>query len=93
MVEMSEAAYILRSATPRSLVIMDEIGRGTSPLEGFALAHAILVYLIEKVKCRVIFATHYHELVDMLIHRGYHGVKGWKTVVSKTKVKYNCFVI
>ncbi|TPX69598.1 hypothetical protein SpCBS45565_g02319 [Spizellomyces sp. 'palustris'] len=62
MVEMRETATILKNATEKSFVIMDEIGRGTSTNDGLALAHATLVYLHQHSKCRGVFATHYHEL-------------------------------
>jgi hypothetical protein len=66
MVEMLETATILRSATPRSFVIMDEIGRGTAPKDGTAVAAAVLKHLVERAKCRTLFATHFHELADMV---------------------------
>lgn len=65
MVEMTETASILQHATERSLVIMDEVGRGTSTLDGCAIAYATLHHLYHVNRCRTLFATHYHELADM----------------------------
>ncbi|MDP3538614.1 MAG: DNA mismatch repair protein MutS [Azonexus sp.] len=65
MVEMTEAAAILHHATPNSLVLMDEIGRGTSTFDGMALAFAILRHLIEKNRCLTLFATHYFEMTRL----------------------------
>jgi DNA mismatch repair ATPase MutS len=65
MVEMLETALILKNATARSFVIMDEIGRGTTPEDGVAVAFACLHHLYNVAKCRVLFATHFHALADM----------------------------
>ena len=67
MVEMSETAYILRNATSRSLVILDEIGRGTSTFDGLSIAWSTVEYLCDQKKCgaKTLFATHYHELSEL----------------------------
>ncbi|MCQ2593486.1 MAG: DNA mismatch repair protein MutS [Treponema sp.] len=65
LVEMTETANILRTATQKSLVIMDEVGRGTSTEDGLSIARAVSEYLIENIKCKTLFATHYHELSRM----------------------------
>ncbi|KAI2467717.1 muts domain V-domain-containing protein [Annulohypoxylon bovei var. microspora] len=69
MVEMLETAAILRAATPRSFVIMDEIGRGTTPEDGSAVAFAALHHLVMINRCRALFATHYHGLADLVAER------------------------
>jgi DNA mismatch repair protein MutS len=64
MVEMTETANILAQATPRSFVIIDEIGRGTATLDGLAIAWSVLEYLHDSIGCRTLFATHFHELTE-----------------------------
>lgn len=76
MVEMLETAQILRAATPRSFVIMDEIGRGTTPGDGTAVAFAAMWHLATVNKCRALFATHFHELADLATERSLHVKQG-----------------
>ncbi len=65
MVEMTETAAILNTATPRSLVLLDEVGRGTSTYDGLAIAWAAIEYLHARTRARTLFATHYHELTEL----------------------------
>ncbi|MGD0899663.1 MAG: DNA mismatch repair protein MutS, partial [Thermoguttaceae bacterium] len=81
MVEMTETARILNTATPRSLVILDEIGRGTSTYDGISLAWAVVEYLREHIGCRTLFATHYHELTDL--EKSLSGVKNLNVAVRE----------
>jgi DNA mismatch repair protein MSH6 len=63
-VELAETANILHNATAHSLVILDELGRGTSTFDGTAIAHSVVKFLVDKAQCRSLFATHYHSLND-----------------------------
>ena len=85
MVEMTEVAEILKNATPKSLLILDEIGRGTSTFDGMAIARAVLEYAADKKRlgAKTLFATHYHELTD--IERELGGVKNYNIAVKKRK--------
>ena len=81
MVEMTETANILNNATEKSLVILDEIGRGTSTLDGLSLAWAIAEHIAAEVRCRALFATHYHELTDLSSR--FKGVKNLNVLVRE----------
>ncbi|RMG39617.1 MAG: DNA mismatch repair protein MutS [Planctomycetota bacterium] len=81
MVEMTEAARILNAATRRSLVILDEIGRGTSTYDGISLAWAITEYLHDVIGCRTLFATHYHELTALT--QSLTGARNWNVAVRE----------
>ena len=69
MVEMNETANIVNNATERSLVILDEIGRGTSTFDGLSIAWSVAEFLHDKIKARTLFATHYHELTKLAEQR------------------------
>ncbi len=79
MIEMNETANILNNATPRSLVLLDEIGRGTSTNTGLSIAWAVAKYLHETVKCRTLFATHFHQLNEM--EKNFVGINNYHLAV------------
>jgi DNA mismatch repair protein MutS len=83
MVEMTETARILNSATSQSLVILDEIGRGTSTYDGISLAWAVTEFLHDVVGCRTLFATHYHELTELA--QTLPGVSNWNVAVREDR--------
>ncbi|MFZ3134434.1 DNA mismatch repair protein MutS [Methanothrix sp.] len=83
MVEMTEIAHILTSATKKSLVLLDEVGRGTSTFDGLSLAWAISEYLHESIKCKSVFATHYHQLTDL--ESILSGVRNYSIAVKEDK--------
>ncbi len=84
MVEMVETAQILQSATAKSLLILDEVGRGTSTFDGVSIAWAICEHLVQgNARPRTLFATHYHELTQLEKH--FQGVKNYKLTVRETK--------
>ena len=81
MVEMNETALILNNATDRSLVILDEIGRGTSTFDGLSIAWSVAEHLHDKIVARTLFATHYHEITSMAQTRA--GVKNYNVAVKE----------
>ncbi len=83
MVEMNEVANILKDATPNSLVILDEIGRGTSTYDGLSIAWSVAEYIADKEKlgCKTLFATHYHELIEL--EEKIDGIKNYSVAVKE----------
>lgn len=81
MVEMAETANILNHATDKSLIVLDEVGRGTSTFDGVSIAWAVSEHLLQRVKARTFFATHYHELTQLALQFG--GVKNLNVVVRE----------
>lgn len=81
MVEMTEVANILRNATEHSLLILDEVGRGTSTFDGLSIAWAVIEHLTQKVRAKTLFATHYHELTEL--EGKLEGVKNYKINVRE----------
>ena len=82
MVEMQETANILNNATARSLLVLDEIGRGTSTFDGISIAWAVAEHLHNRVKAKTLFATHYHELTDLALTLP--GVQNYNVLVRET---------
>jgi len=81
MVEMNEVAHILKYATGNSLIILDEIGRGTSTFDGMSIARAVIEYIRDRIKAKTLFATHYHELTEMA--EEYQGIKNFTVAVKE----------
>lgn len=81
MVEMSEVSNILNNATDKSLVILDEVGRGTATYDGLSIAWSIMEYISKNLKCKTLFATHYHELTDL--ENMLEGVKNYRISVKE----------
>ncbi len=81
MVEMNEVAEILKNATSRSLVVLDEIGRGTSTFDGISIAKSVAEYMNGKIGCKTLFATHYHELIAL--ERENRGIRNYSVSVIK----------
>ncbi|MGH7273884.1 MAG: MutS-related protein, partial [Nitrospiria bacterium] len=81
MVEMNETANIVNNATPQSLILLDEIGRGTSTFDGMSIAWAVAEYIHTRIEARTLFATHYHELTDLAAH--HPGIKNVKAAVRE----------
>jgi DNA mismatch repair protein MutS len=81
MVEMNETANIVNNATSKSLIILDEIGRGTSTFDGISIAWAVAEYIHTRIMARTLFATHYHELTDLAAH--HLGIKNLKAAVRE----------
>ena len=81
MVEMNEVANILANATSKSLIVLDEVGRGTSTYDGMSIAWAILEYIAKNIKAKTLFSTHYHELTSL--EGSIEGVKNYKVMVKE----------
>lgn len=92
MVELHETSQILKFATPHSLVILDELGRGTSTFDGYSIAFSVLQHFAEQIKCRTLFSTHYHLLTDEFAHHPQIQLCQMKTMVEDKSV-HNFFLL
>ena len=81
MVEMNEVAQILKYATKNSLIILDEVGRGTSTFDGMSIAHAVMEYIHDRIKAKTLFATHYHQ--PIALENVLSGVKNYSVAVKE----------
>ncbi|MPL60582.1 DNA mismatch repair protein MutS [bioreactor metagenome] len=81
MVEMNEVAQILKNSTANSLIILDEIGRGTSTFDGMSIARAVIEYIKQRIQAKTLFATHYHELTELAEHHS--GVSNYSVAVKE----------
>ena len=89
MVEMTETAAILHTATPRSLILLDEVGRGTSTYDGLAIAWAAVEYIHARTRAKTLFATHYFELTELAERLS--GVKNYHVSVKETGERHRVF--
>ncbi|MCJ8346741.1 DNA mismatch repair protein MutS [bacterium] len=83
MVEMSETAYLLKHASKNSLILLDEIGRGTATFDGLSLAWSVIEYIMDELQCMTLFATHYHELTQ--ISQLYNRIKNYSVSILESK--------
>ena len=81
MLEMNEVSYILKNATRQSLIVYDEVGRGTSTFDGMSIARSVVEFICENIGCKTLFATHYHELTSM--DQDVDGIKNYNIAVKK----------
>jgi DNA mismatch repair protein MutS len=85
MVEMMEASRAIKNATKNSLILFDELGRGTATYDGMSLAEAILEYIANNIKCKTLFSTHYHELNEM--EKSFNRIKNYNVSVKEVDNK------
>lgn len=83
MVEMIESAFIIKNATKKSLIIIDELGRGTSTQDGLSIAQAIIEYINEKIRAKTVFATHFSELISL--EKDTEGINNYRVAVSENE--------